>query len=55
MLNWMQVIDKYISQAIYRLVCKHFNDPVYQHAKEPPFQKADQWVDCWVGCASVVV
>ncbi|RPD62610.1 hypothetical protein L226DRAFT_458818, partial [Lentinus tigrinus ALCF2SS1-7] len=50
-----EIIDKHISHAIYRLVCKHFADPVYQQAKELSFQKADAWVDCWVGCANVVV
>ncbi|TFK89693.1 hypothetical protein K466DRAFT_15695 [Polyporus arcularius HHB13444] len=50
-----QIIFDHISPAIYRLVCKHFNDPAYQEAKELSFQRADQWVDCWVGCASIVV
>ncbi|KAI0715629.1 Mus7/MMS22 family-domain-containing protein [Cerioporus squamosus] len=44
-----------ISPAMYRLVCKHFNDPAYQQAGELSFRKADDWVDCWVGCCNVVV
>ncbi|PIL22731.1 hypothetical protein GSI_15424 [Ganoderma sinense ZZ0214-1] len=50
-----ETIDKYISPAIYRLVCKHFNDPVYRESRELSFHDADKWVDCWVGCASVMV
>ncbi|CDO69890.1 hypothetical protein BN946_scf184884.g49 [Trametes cinnabarina] len=49
------IIDKHISPAIYRLVCKHFNDPVYQRSGELRFDDADRWIDCWVGCANVVV
>ena len=44
-----------ISTAIYRLVCKHFNDVTYQQRGELSFKAADQWIDCWVGCASVAV
>ncbi|OSC97472.1 hypothetical protein PYCCODRAFT_1377056 [Trametes coccinea BRFM310] len=50
-----EIIDKHISPAIFRLVCKHFNDPVYQQSGELSFDDADRWIDCWVGCASVVV
>ncbi|KAI0655367.1 Mus7/MMS22 family-domain-containing protein [Cubamyces menziesii] len=50
-----EIIDKHISPAIYRLVCKHFNDPVYKQTGELSFEDADRWIDCWVGCASVVV
>lgn len=50
-----EVIDKVISPAIYRLVCKHFSDPAYQKPGELHFNDADNWIDCWVGCASVVV
>ncbi|KAI0769083.1 Mus7/MMS22 family-domain-containing protein [Trametes elegans] len=50
-----ETIDKHILPAIYRLVCKHFNDPVYQQSGEISFDDADKWIDCWVGCASVVV
>ena len=50
-----EIIDKHISPAIYRLLCKYFNDPVYQESGELSFQDADEWVDCWVGCASVMV
>lgn len=55
MLKSVQVIDKVISPAIYRLVCKHFSDPAYQKPGELHFNDADNWIDCWVGCASVVV
>ena len=50
-----ETIDKHISPAIYRLVCKHFNDPIYRESRELSFHDADKWVDCWVGCASVMV
>ncbi|TBU23731.1 Mus7/MMS22 family-domain-containing protein [Dichomitus squalens] len=50
-----EIIDKHISPAIYRLLCKYFNDPVYQESGELSFKDADEWVDCWVGCASVMV
>ena len=50
-----ETIDKHLSLAIYRLVYKHFNDPVYRESRELSFHDADKWVDCWVGCASVVV
>ena len=51
----MQIINKNILSAVYQLVCRHFNDPVYQKRGELPFESADEWIDCWVGCASVVV
>ncbi|KAH9851730.1 Mus7/MMS22 family-domain-containing protein [Lenzites betulinus] len=50
-----EVIDKVILSAIYRLVCKHFSDPTYQDPGELHFADADNWIDCWVGCANVVV
>ncbi|KAI0357556.1 hypothetical protein OH77DRAFT_1510566 [Trametes cingulata] len=50
-----QTIDAHILPAVYRLVCKHFNDPAYQRAGELVFDDADKWIDCWVGCASVIV
>ncbi|KAI0819256.1 Mus7/MMS22 family-domain-containing protein [Trametes gibbosa] len=50
-----EVIDKIISPAIYRLVCKHFSDPTYQKPGELHYADADNWINCWVGCANVVV
>ncbi|KII85768.1 hypothetical protein PLICRDRAFT_44168 [Plicaturopsis crispa FD-325 SS-3] len=50
-----QVIDKHISPAIYRLICKHFNDPSETNSIEEYCHDADKWIDCWVGCANVVV
>ncbi|CCL98524.1 uncharacterized protein FIBRA_00523 [Fibroporia radiculosa] len=50
-----ELIDSQISPAIYRLVCKYFNDLTDQGSLEPYSQEADKWVDCWVGCANVVV
>ncbi|EGO22248.1 hypothetical protein SERLADRAFT_472803, partial [Serpula lacrymans var. lacrymans S7.9] len=49
-----KVIDKHISPAIYRLVCKHFSD-VSAPSIEDYCRTADKWIDCWVGCASVLV
>ncbi|KAI0712388.1 methyl methanesulfonate-sensitivity protein 22 [Earliella scabrosa] len=52
-----EIIETHISPAIYRLVCKHFNDPVYHQTTglSFPLQTADRWIDCWVGCISVSV
>ncbi|KAI0916960.1 hypothetical protein AcW2_007217 [Taiwanofungus camphoratus] len=50
-----EIIDAHISPAIYRLVCKHFNDIKDQGTIEQSSQDADRWIDCWVGCASIVV
>jgi len=50
-----QVIDGHITPAIFRLVCKHFNDPSDTLSFEEYCQDADKWIDCWVGCAHVLV
>lgn len=52
-LTFAQVINEHISPAIYRLVCKHFNDP--SSASFENCQDADMWIDCWVGCANILV
>ncbi|KAI0373643.1 hypothetical protein BV20DRAFT_1111197 [Pilatotrama ljubarskyi] len=50
-----QTIDAHILPAVYRLVCKHFSDPAYQRPGDLAFDDADKWIDCWVGCANVIV
>jgi hypothetical protein len=54
-LTSFQVIDSHITPAIFRLVCKHFNDPSDAVSFEEYCQDADKWIDCWVGCANVLV
>ncbi|KAF9221440.1 hypothetical protein BS17DRAFT_785404 [Gyrodon lividus] len=50
-----KVLDKSITPGVYRLVCKHFGE--HQNAKndENNGSIADEWIDCWVGCANVLV
>lgn len=40
-------------EKMYMFVCK-FLDPSQMSSLED-YEGADKWVDCWVGCASVVV
>ncbi|KAL6308241.1 Mus7/MMS22 family-domain-containing protein [Sparassis latifolia] len=47
-----EIIDMHISPAIYRLVCKHFQQGSTEGYS---LQDTDRWIDCWVGCVSVVV
>lgn len=54
-----KVMDEDISPAIYRFVIKHFSD---ESISSPPkvciedyCRDADRWVECWVGCAAVIV
>jgi hypothetical protein len=54
-LTSLQVIDSHITPAIFRLVCKHFNDSSDAVSFEEYCQDADKWIDCWVGCANVLV
>jgi len=51
----LEVIDNHITPAIFRLVCKHFNDPSNTISFEEYCQDADKWIDCWVGCANIPV
>ncbi|KAH7927866.1 hypothetical protein BV22DRAFT_245793 [Leucogyrophana mollusca] len=52
-----KTIDKHISPALYRLVCKQFRDGEHSRAitLEDYCCNTDQWIDCWVGCANVLV
>lgn len=54
-----QIMDTDITPAIYRLIIQHFNDPSISRLTgnrvEDFFRDADKWVDCWVGCAAVIV
>jgi hypothetical protein len=51
----MQIIDKYVSPGIYRLVIKHVSDASEEIIQKDACADIDKWVDCWVGCAQVVV
>ncbi|KDQ61632.1 hypothetical protein JAAARDRAFT_31105 [Jaapia argillacea MUCL 33604] len=51
----LEVVDRHISPAIYRLVCKHVVSPSQVDAGEDQWNSADEWIDCWVGCASIIV
>lgn len=52
-------MDEDIIPAIYRMVVKHFNDPsvnnIPKHLLEDHVQDAEKWVDCWAGCAAIIV
>ncbi|KLO13255.1 hypothetical protein SCHPADRAFT_852723 [Schizopora paradoxa] len=54
-----QIMDSDITQAIYRLVIQHFQDPsnsrITENTVDEFYRNTDRWVDCWVGCAAVVV
>ena len=51
----IQVIDLHISPAIYRLVCKQFHDLKDHQGSWESLYDIGLWIDCWVGCASVIV
>lgn len=40
---------------MYRLVCKHFSDREHAKADAASNKAADEWIDCWAGCANVLV
>ncbi|KZT09203.1 uncharacterized protein LAESUDRAFT_675011 [Laetiporus sulphureus 93-53] len=50
-----EIIDKHIMPAVYRFVCKHVN--VTHGSGVFPHQTAetDRWIDCWVGCANIII
>ncbi|KAH7890678.1 Mus7/MMS22 family-domain-containing protein [Phlebopus sp. FC_14] len=50
-----KVLDKSITPAIYRLVCKFMGDNEFAKTRENDHEVADKWIDCWVGCANVLV
>ncbi|EIN06032.1 hypothetical protein PUNSTDRAFT_145408 [Punctularia strigosozonata HHB-11173 SS5] len=51
-----QIIDSHIMTPIFRFVCKHVLDPNENLWTLEQFRNdADHWVDCWVGCANVLV
>ncbi|KAI0788864.1 Mus7/MMS22 family-domain-containing protein [Abortiporus biennis] len=51
-----QIMNTYVATAIYRLICKHFQDSKnYTVSLDEQLNIADRWVDCWVGCADVIV
>ncbi|KAG6381518.1 cell differentiation family, Rcd1-like-domain-containing protein [Boletus reticuloceps] len=50
-----KVLDKSITPAVYRLVCKHFGESERAKSDATSNKAADEWIDCWVGCANVLV
>ncbi|KIK80889.1 hypothetical protein PAXRUDRAFT_833254 [Paxillus rubicundulus Ve08.2h10] len=50
-----KVLDKSITPAVYRLVCKHFGESDNAMNHENNLNITDEWIDCWVGCANVLV
>ncbi|KAH0836569.1 cell differentiation family, Rcd1-like-domain-containing protein [Lanmaoa asiatica] len=50
-----KVLDKSITPAVYRLVCKHFGESERAKNDATSARAADEWIDCWVGCANVLV
>ncbi|TFY61854.1 hypothetical protein EVJ58_g4250 [Rhodofomes roseus] len=50
-----EIIAQDIVETIYRLVMRHFSGPNDSETLEQYSDETDRWVDCWVGCASVLV
>ncbi|KAI6149743.1 Mus7/MMS22 family-domain-containing protein [Pisolithus tinctorius] len=50
-----KVLDKSITPAVYRLVCKHLGDSENAQVHENRMNVADEWIECWVGCANVLI
>ncbi|KAF9245333.1 Mus7/MMS22 family-domain-containing protein [Melanogaster broomeanus] len=50
-----KVLDKSITPGVYRLICKHFGEDENVKNLEDNTNTADEWIDCWVGCANVLV
>ncbi|KAH9936512.1 uncharacterized protein B0H18DRAFT_1164925 [Fomitopsis serialis] len=50
-----EIIVQDIAETIYRLVMRHFSGPNESESLEQYSDETDRWVDCWVGCASVLV
>lgn len=52
-------MDTDITPTIYRLVIQHFNNPLLLQPDKSIVHDypsgTDKWIDCWVGCAAVVV
>ncbi|KIJ61983.1 hypothetical protein HYDPIDRAFT_95349 [Hydnomerulius pinastri MD-312] len=50
-----KVLDKSITPAVYRLVCKHLGENEGVRTRDNHAEIVDEWIDCWVGCANVLV
>ncbi|KAI5121875.1 hypothetical protein M0805_001083 [Coniferiporia weirii] len=54
-----EIMNVDIVPAILRLVLQYFNDPTaslsHEERQEEYWKNADDWIDCWVGCAAIVV
>jgi hypothetical protein len=49
-------MDKHIFLPIHRLMCKFFNGLGDNTVVFGEYcREADSWIDCWVGCANVIV
>lgn len=51
------MLDKYILGAVYNLVCKSFTSVAHAPGAKlhAHIDEIDRWIDCWVGCAAIVV
>ncbi|KAG6334435.1 hypothetical protein ID866_4656 [Astraeus odoratus] len=50
-----KVLDKSITPAMYRLVCKHLGEIEHGKGQGHDMNVADEWIECWVGCANVLI
>lgn len=50
-LTLSQVLDEYISKAVFRVLCAHLSSS----RQEPDQHEIDKWLECWVGCAEALV
>jgi hypothetical protein len=48
-------MDTQVIPTIHRLVCKFFHDSVRKTGFDDYCRDVDKWIDCWIGCANVVV
>ncbi|KAL5513076.1 hypothetical protein ACEPAH_3474 [Sanghuangporus vaninii] len=63
--NWAKdkevakIMNSDVIPHIFRLLLQYFNDPTARPSEESRLEEfwnsADDWIDCWVGCAAVVV
>ncbi|EJD07436.1 uncharacterized protein FOMMEDRAFT_164408 [Fomitiporia mediterranea MF3/22] len=54
-----KVVNADVIPHIFRLLLQYFNDPTAYPSDEGKLEdfwaNADDWIDCWVGCAAIVV
>lgn len=50
-----EVVQKTVINGIFKLVMKHVTDVPEGSSREFAHFDLDKWIDCWVGCAQIVV